>query len=246
MALAISSALRPSAPSISRRAAFPKRAIKVDVLGGVADERHLGGIPRQLVPLGIGGDSLRLGAFQIPLGHALALTEDQRAAVAVELDTFGKAGIGRGAGHERANRPTLKLDRGDGEVLALDGVNGGRGTRTEALHRAGQPLQQVDAVDRLVDQHRAALAGQRAAPGASRVVGRLAPPLGVAIGQENPAELAFVEVALDLARQRHEAHLELGAEPNAARSTRRDDPVRLGKVAGHRLFDQHVHAGLRG
>ena len=58
------------------------------------------------------------------------------------------------------NAPLPNLQRGDRGVFGFDGVNALRGPGEHFHRHAGEPLQQVDTVDRLVDDRAATVLGE--------------------------------------------------------------------------------------
>ena len=114
--------------------------------------------------------------------------------------------------------------------------------RRDFGHRAHQPGQQIDAVDRLVHQGAAAVQFPGAAPGAAVVVLLGAVPLDVRVADCQSAEAALVDGLLDQLRRfvkprgkdrgQHDARLVAGV----------DDLVAAFERDLQRLLDDHVFA----
>ena len=82
----------------------------------------------------------------------------------MDFDAFEIAGIGGRAGFDDAQRAVGKFERGDGRVFDRDPLVGQQaGVGGHFAHRAHQPGEDVDAVNRLVHQRAAAVQLPRAA-----------------------------------------------------------------------------------
>ena len=115
----------------------------------------------------------------------------------------------------------------------------------EHLHRhAGEPLQQVHAVDGLVDDDAAAVLGEPALP--ARVVLGGAIPLHVAARQHHAAEAPGIDGRLDLPRRIAKTRLEDRTHAHAGLLRLAQDVVGALHRRIERLFDHQVLAGADG
>ena len=117
----------------------------------------------------------RLAAPVVPVEVDLAGRQHRRAPRADDLDALGEARVARGRGVQRAERAVGKAQRRARDVFGFHPVQRRRcGKRGDLGNARRQRQEQVERVDRLRDQHAAAVACQRAAP--RLVVIRLRPP----------------------------------------------------------------------
>ncbi len=119
-----------------------------------------------------------------------------------------------------------------------------RGPREHLDRHAGKPLQQIDAMDRLVDDRAAAILGKLALP--ARVVVLRAVPFHVAAREHHAAETARVDRGLQLPRAIAETCLEDGADAHASLAGLLQDVVRAFDRRVERLLDHQVFTGADG
>ena len=197
-------------------------------------------------PLLTSASSMRssIGIGQVPLQARLSLVVDRAAPAAKELQPFGIAGEGRGRRLDQPEAAVRVVQQRQRGILDLDGMVQRARSGGDTHGHAGQPDQQIDGMDRLIDQHAAAFVLPRAAPGPAPVV-RIGPmPEGVGAGPQQPAQPAGVQGLFQAEGEPLVPALENHAQGHAGTVTRGDHRIALGGVAGHRFLAQHVHAGL--
>src|SRR5262249_43311479 len=129
-----------------------------------------------------------------------------RPVLAAQLDAPRPARPRGGGAFDAAERAAAELQRRDAGVLGFDAVHALRAPREYLDRHAGKPLQQVHAVDGLVDDDAAAVLGELALPAGVVLAGAV--PLHVAARQHHAAEAAGVDGGLHLARRIAESRLE--------------------------------------
>ena len=160
---------------------------------------------------------------------------------AADLHFRRLAGEHGGAADDRAQRAVFETQRGHGGVFDFDAFVGQAiGVRSQFDDRAGQPLQQVDLVDRLVHQRAAAVEFPRAAPAAGIVVGLRAVPGDQRVADGQFAEAFLVQRGADGLRSAGRARLEHAAECHAIFLAGGDQGVAALECDFHRLFADHV------
>ena len=176
-----------------------------------------------------------------------AVLQQQLSAVHGELKPVG-AGRLAGAGHKQTRRAVCVLHIGGHVVLHLDVVPAAQAAERAQPHRhAANPLPEIEAVHRLIEQHAAALALPGRAPGAGIEIALRAEPVGH--DHARAADLAQLAGGDDLLHppvRRVRALVEHGAERPAARVRRRVQLAHLAGEHARRLFQQHVHARGKG
>ena len=153
-----------------------------------------------------------------------------------------KPGHKRGAGLDRAEGAAGELQRGHRGVFGLDTrVHALRGPREHFHRHAGEPLQQVDAVNRLVDDRAAAILGDLSLPAGVVLGGAI--PLHVATREHHAPEAPRIDRGLELPRRIAEARLENRADAHAGLLGFRQDVIGAFDRGVERLLDHEVFAG---
>ncbi len=206
----------------------------------IVGERHRVGAAAELALA-----QMLLGAAVLPEQLERAAGQDRGALGADDLDALGEARIGRGRRIERAERAVGEADAGADQILGLHAVHGRRaGERRHLDDGPGQALEQVERVDRLGEQHAAAVARLGATTGLV-VVGLRPPPAHRYRGRRDRAERAVAD-------QRFEAQ-RVGPKPMLQHQAERDPAAFRGLDQARgaldrdldRLLEQHVLAGRR-
>ena len=174
-----------------------------------------------------------------------AVLDDHGAVRPGDLQPLREAGVGGGAGQDRADGARAEPDDGQRGVLDLDLVRLGGADRGDLGYRAHAPAQQVHVVDALVHQ-RAAVHGPGAAPRGAVVVGLRPVPLGAGLGEHQPAQGPVAEQPLQLDQAGIEAVLGDHGQRHPGRAGRLDEPVGRGQRDVDRLLHHQVLAGPGG
>src|SRR5205814_4222952 len=141
---------------------------------------------------------------------------DGRAVRATDLDADGDSRIHRRRAGDRAERAALEDECAAQRVLNLDlRMDSAARVSADLLHRPGDPLQQIDAVHRLVHDGPAAIPLPRAAPTALPVVLVRAIPRRVTAGERERAEAAVGHRLLQYTVWLAPAVLENARQPHA-------------------------------
>ena len=112
----------------------------------------------------------------------------------------------------------------------------------DLIDRPHQPLQNVQVVRRLVNQHAAAFGRPLTAPRVGPVVSLIAPAEHHHRAQNRPADLTRVHRRLHPQHGLKEAPLAHDAQLHAMPLGRRNHAVAIFEARGQRLFHQHMHA----
>ena len=174
-----------------------------------------------------------------------AVLPTQGAPTAVDAQLGAGVGKAAGGGQHRADRAAAELHHRGGAVFGPDVVPVGAAAPGHPLGVSHPPQHQVQEVHRLIGQ-RAALGVEPAAPAlrhAGVVVGLRPVPLHAQVGEQQAADGAGVEGALDAVVARLVALLEVHRQqqPARLRFVNRRIARRGGDV--HRLGHAHVLAG---
>jgi len=149
------------------------------------------------------------------------------------------------AGDEDAGRAVAPFEVDGHIVLDLDLVIAAELAKAaHARGHPGQPLERVELVQTLIEEHAAAFAFPSGAPAAAGVVGLGTKPVGDdPVHADDRAELARLNELADLRVTRLGAKLEHRAEHLfGAPGRRADEPLRVRLVRGDRLLDHEVQA----
>ncbi len=122
--------------------------------------------------------------------------------VEIERQGFRPARRVRRCGEERADGPVLETQPARDEILGFHAVHaGGGGQGHDVGDGTGEAQHQVERVDRLGDEHAAAVAGVGAATRLV-VIGLRPPPGDVEFDRAQGAEAALFDDAAQIARRR--------------------------------------------
>ena len=171
---------------------------------------------------------------------------DQRgiALRAGDLDPLRVAGIGRRGGDQCRRRAAAGFEQGGDVVLRLHAVQrGGAGLGRDHFGDADERAEEIERVDRLRQQHAAAVAPERA-PARFVVIGLRTPPRHGQEGRLDAAEFAPVQRRLQPQARGAEAVLQGDAEGLAgpARDIDQLPPARAGQF--QRLLHEDMLAGF--
>ena len=182
----------------------------------------------------------------LPAQHQAGARQRRRALCADDLDPLQAAGIGAGGGVYRADGAILEAQHRAGNVFGFHAVTGAVAREAcDPRHRAGQTAHQVDGVDRLAEQHAAAVASFGAA--SRHVVIALRPPQRHADGNaDHRSQPTLCQHRRETQRRRFEAVLQHHRRRHARALDDKDQP--LAALGGdlERLFQQDVLAGGAG
>ncbi len=177
----------------------------------------------------------------------LGVLDNQTAAVAADFQTVG-AGRLAGRRNEEAGRAVGILEIGRDLVLYLDVVALAEVAEgAHAYRHAAQPLQEVEIMRALVQQHAAALALPGGTPPPAIVVELRAEPVGDhPVHTHEIAQLAILDQLPHLTVVAVRALVEHRREYEALVGVRGDQALRIGLVDRDRLLNQQVLAALEG
>ena len=201
--------------------------------------------------LGLGEAALgRLGEFdhvRVVAGESeLVVLKDDLAPCADDLEAVGAGGFAGGRDEHARGAVGPFHDAGD-VVLDLDVVEAAE--LAEAAHARGhsaEPLQDIELMEALVEEHAATLALPRRAPTATGVVGLGAEPVGDdPVDADDLAEFASVDQLLDLLIAGFHPELEHpGEDQPRMLPGHGEEPFGIGLLGGDGLFDHRMEAVL--
>jgi len=189
---------------------------------------------------------LRTLPGEIPDGDVTTLEEDGPLGAA-ELDPPRVAPVGGGGSLDGAEGAVGELQGSHRGILHFDPLVAQLSDESgDTLHRPHQPLQKIDGVDGLVHQRPATIPASCALPAVGRVVGLVAVPFDVGVGQDDLSESSSVHGLLDGLGGMAESAGEDGDQLYPGLIGGLNNPVAPRQCDLQRLLHHHVLARLGG
>ena len=188
-------------------------------------------------------------ALCVVRGNFVVLQNRAAPMVPAHLQSIGARRFAAGAADERAGRAPSRHSRYavtlSSTSILYGNVRAGR-SRGYFCRHATEPLEHVEIVQALVDEHAAAFAAPRRAPAAAFVIYLRAEPIGVdPVHAHDLAQRAVGDEFFQQAIFWLHAHLEHGAEDELALAAMRSDEfLRIGFVGGDGFLHHHVQVGV--